>query len=103
LPNFVTIWPVDYIVKHQLRRWLALAIVAAACLLTSCDPVINIAGANFPAWLLCAIIGGAGVAILRATLLATGLDFYLWWRPGFYASSAALLACLVWIVFFNRT
>jgi YtcA family len=103
LPCFVTIWPVENIVKHhQFGIGLALA-TAAALVLTACDPVINIAGANFPAWLLCAIIGGAGVAVVRAAMLATGLDPYLWWRPGFYASSAALIASAVWIAFFNRT
>ena len=90
--------------QYQLSRGLVtLAIAAAPCLLTACDPVINVAGANFPAWLLCAMIGGAGVAILRAGLLLTGLDPYLWWRPGFYASSAALIASVVWIACFNRT
>ena len=98
-------WPVDNIVKpHGLSRWLvALATAAAALLLTSCDPVVNVAGANFPAWLLCMIVGAAGVAVVRASLLMTGLDPYLWWRPGFYASSAALIASAVWIAFFNRT
>jgi hypothetical protein len=88
----------------ESSRWaIASALAASACLLTSCDPIINIAGANFPAWLLCAIIGGVGTAILRALLLVGGLDPYLWWRPGFYTSAAALIGSAVWIVFFNRT
>jgi len=77
-------------------------LIVSACAVAGCDPVINVVGANFPAWLLCAIIGGVGVAVVRTLLLVTRLDDYLWWRPGFYASSAVLIASLVWIAFFNR-
>jgi hypothetical protein len=73
-----------------------------ALALTSCDPIINIAGANFPAWMLCALIGAASLPILRVLLLQTGIDQWLWWAPGVYASAAILIACIVWTVFFNR-
>ena len=81
---------------------VALMTAASAAWLSGCDPVINVAGANFPAWLLCAIIGGLGVAPLRALLLAGGLDAFLLWRPVFYLSSGLLIASSIWIVFFNR-
>lgn len=70
--------------------------------LTSCDPIINVAGANFPAWLLCVIIGAASLPIIRVLFLQTGIDPSLWWAPGVYASAGILIACLVWILFFNR-
>jgi hypothetical protein len=73
-----------------------------ALALASCDPIINIAGANFPAWLLCAIIGAASLVILRVLFLQIGLEPFLWWAPGVYASAAILSACLAWIIFFNR-
>jgi hypothetical protein len=86
----------------SVNGWrLTMALAAPA--LAGCDPVVNIAGANFPAWLLCAIIGALGIAILRPVLLLSGLDPYLWWRPGFYSSLGIMIACLVWIIFFNRT
>jgi hypothetical protein len=75
----------------------------AVATLAGCDPVVNIAGANFPAWLLCAIIGAIGIAMLHPLFLVSGLDPYLWWRPGFYSSLAIMIACVVWITFFNRT
>jgi YtcA family len=81
----------------------ALAMALASTTLAGCDPVVNVAGANFPAWLLCAIIGAVGIAILRPMLLLSGLEPYLWWRPGFYSGLGILVACLVWIIFFNRT
>jgi hypothetical protein len=73
-----------------------------AAALAGCDPVINIAGANFPAWLLCAIIGALGIVAIRPILVVSGLDPYLWWRPGFYASLGIMIASAVWIAFFNR-
>lgn len=68
----------------------------------SCDPIVNVAGANFPAWLLCTIAGGIGVAILRVILLQLGIEPHLWWAPGVYTAAAILIACTVWIAFFNR-
>ncbi|MGH7839636.1 MAG: YtcA family lipoprotein [Candidatus Binataceae bacterium] len=85
-----------------MNAWPVIVTFAAATL-AGCDPVINIAGANFPAWLLCAIIGAAGIAVIRPLLLLSGLDPYLWWRPGFYSSLGIMIASLVWIIFFNRT
>jgi len=64
--------------------------------------VINVAGANFPAWLLCAIIGALSIAVFRPVLVLSGVDPYIWWRHGFYSSLGVMIACAVWIVFFNR-
>jgi hypothetical protein len=79
---------------------VTLVCLAVAC--AGCDPVINIAGANFPAWLLCAIIGALSIAAIRPILLLSGLDPYLWWRPGFYTSVGIMIASAVWVIFFNR-
>jgi hypothetical protein len=85
-----------------LSSWALTATLAPATF-AGCDPVVNIAGANFPAWLLCGIIGALGIAIIRPLFLVSGLDPYLWWRPGFYSSLGIMIACVVWIIFFNRT
>lgn len=82
----------------RLRALILVTAFSAA----SCDPIVNVAGANFPAWLLCAIAGGIGLPALRALLLQLGLEPYLWWAPGVYTAAAILLACVVWIAFFNR-
>jgi hypothetical protein len=79
---------------------VTLVCLAVAC--AGCDPVINIAGANFPAWLLCAIIGALSIGAIRPILLLSGLDPYLWWRPGFYTSVGIMIASAVWVIFFNR-
>ena len=67
-----------------------------------CDPVVNIAGANFPAWLLCAIAGALLTAAIRPLLATIGLEPHLGPRPLIYASLAVLLGCIVWLAFFNR-
>jgi hypothetical protein len=73
-----------------------------ALMLAGCDPVINIAGANFPSWLFCAICGAILTAIIRPLLVVTRLEAYLWPRPIVYTSLAILMGCIVWLAFFNR-
>jgi hypothetical protein len=85
----------------RVNLWL-LTTALATPFLAGCDPVVNFAGANFPAWLLCAIVGAFGIAIVRPVILLGGLDPYLWWRPGFYSCLGIAIACLVWVIFFNR-
>jgi len=75
---------------------------ATAILLAGCDPVVNIAGANFPSWLFCAICGAILTAVIRPLFVATRLEKYLWPLPIVYSSLAVLLGCIVWLIFFNR-
>ncbi|MGD0075336.1 MAG: YtcA family lipoprotein [Candidatus Binataceae bacterium] len=70
--------------------------------LAACDPVVNIAGANFPAWLLCAIVGSILAAIFRPLFAATRIEPYLGPLLLIYPCLAVLLACAVYLVFFNR-
>lgn len=70
--------------------------------LGGCDPVVNIAGAHFPAWLLCAIAGVMLTLMLRPVFVATRLEPYLVVLPVVYASLALLLGCIVYLIFFNR-
>ena len=49
------------------RTWPRFASIAALSVAVSgCDPVVNIAGANFPAWLVCAIAGAIVAVLMRA-------------------------------------
>jgi hypothetical protein len=75
---------------------------ASALVLTGCDPVVNVAGANFPAWLLCAIVGAILAAVFRSVFAATRIEPHL--GPSFlvYPCFAMLLGCIVYLVFFNR-
>jgi len=70
--------------------------------MAGCDPVIDIAGANFPAWLLCLLVGAGLAAICRPVLVYSGLEPYLGPAPLIYSSLAVMFALIVWIIFFNR-
>ena len=76
--------------------------IVAALLLAGCDPVVNIAGANFPSWLFCAICGMILTIAIRPIFVVTRLETYLWPLPIVYSSLTVLLGCLVWLIFFNR-
>jgi hypothetical protein len=87
-----------------MRNAAILRIGLPVALLTSvgCDPVVNIAGANFPAWLLCAIVGAMLAALLRPVLATTRVEPYLGPLVLIYPCLAILLACLIYLIFFNR-
>ena len=76
--------------------------LAATLLLAGCDPVVNIAGANFPSWLFCAVCGAILAAVIRPVLVVARVEAYLWPIPIVYLSLAVLMGCIVWLVFFNR-
>jgi hypothetical protein len=76
--------------------------MAAALLLGGCDPVINIAGANFPSWLFCAICGAILTVVIRPVFVVTRVESSLWPLPIVYLSLAILMGCIVWLIFFNR-
>ena len=92
---------------HSLRRWrgrsdgirMGLALyVSAAFLITGCDPVIGIAGATFPVWLLCLIVGVLAALALRPLLVAVAIDEWMTPRPLVYGCLAVTIACLIWLI-----
>jgi hypothetical protein len=90
----------------SVRRAGTTAVVAAFAATPfafgGCDPVVNIAGANFPAWLLCSIVGAILMAVIRPIFVVSGVEPHMGPRALVYTSLAVLLACMVWLVFFNR-
>jgi len=87
----------------RLRRVTSL--LAPGCLpatLAACDPVVNIAGANFPAWLLCALAGAILAAGLRLVFVATGIEPHLGSLLLIYPCLALLIGCAVYLLLFNR-
>ena len=77
-------------------------LIATASSMAGCDPVVNIAGANFPSWLFCAICGAILAVVIRPVFVVTRIEKYLWPLPVIYSSLAILLGCIVWLIFFNR-
>jgi hypothetical protein len=74
----------------------------SAMTLTGCDPVINIAGADFPSWLICLIAGAVLTAALRPIFLKLKLEPYMGPPLVIYLSLGLLLACVTYLTFFNR-
>jgi hypothetical protein len=70
--------------------------------LVACDPIVTIAGANFPSWLLCMILGAAIAALIRPLLVIARLESNVGPLTIFYPSLIAMLAMIVWVLFFNR-
>jgi hypothetical protein len=81
---------------------IRIGIPVAILTLTACDPVVNVAGANFPAWLMCAIVGAIAAAVFRPLFAASGIEPYLGPLVLIYPCLAIVLACLVYLIFFNR-
>ena len=73
-----------------------------ALALSGCDPVVNIAGADFPSWLVCLIVGAIAAAILRPLLVKLRLEPYMGPLLLVYPSLAVLLSCVAYLIFFNR-
>jgi hypothetical protein len=82
--------------------WLVASTAFAMLALSGCDPIVNIAGANFPAWMLCAIVGAIAAAVLRPLLVAVGIEPHLGPRTIIYPCLVLLIGCAVYLVFFNR-
>ena len=74
----------------------------AAMTVAGCDPVINIAGADFPSWLVCSIAGAFATAVLRPIFLKLRLEPYMGPPLLIYLSLTVLLACVTYLTLFNR-
>ena len=72
-----------------------------ALIKSSGDPIVNVAGAYFPAWLACMLAGVLGTWLLGEFLSRVGLDAVL--RPSaiMYPSLFAAITAGVWIVLFS--
>jgi hypothetical protein len=65
-------------------------------------PSINILGAFFPAWMVCAMTGIVLTFVLRTVLVAARLDEYVGPRGIIYPASAILFTLATWVLFFRN-
>lgn len=72
-----------------------------APLAAGCDPIINIQGAFFPAWILCLAGGIALTAVAHRLFVSTGLQGYLGPLALVYPSLALLFTMALWLAFFR--
>jgi YtcA family len=85
-----------------LTRFAVLVAMSCAPCLFGCDPVVGIAGAEFPDWLVCVVAGSTLAAACHPLLLRGGLERLLRPLPFFYGSLIVMFSLLTWIIFFNR-
>ena len=76
-------------------------IVAFMLLASSCDPVVNIYGSFFPAWVVCLVTGVLLTVLLRLVFAVTKLERYLGPLVLVYPSLVLLLTLVTWLVFFQ--
>ncbi len=80
--------------------WLA-GLLCTATMLPGCDPVIDIEGAYFPAWLLCVIVGIVLAVLARYVFVWLKVERHMGPLPLVYSCLALLLALVTWMVFFH--
>jgi len=63
-----------------------------------CDgaPSVTIAGAYFPAWLLCAVIAVLVAAFIRAVMVATRLANFIPYQLAVCCSAGVIVALILW-------
>jgi hypothetical protein len=72
------------------------------CLVTSgCDPILNVQGSFFPAWIICMAVGGILTAVLRQLFVILRLEPNLGPLLLVYPSVWLLTTMLTWLVFYR--
>ena len=85
--------------REPAELWI---FASGALALAGCDPIVNIAGANFPAWMLCAIVGAILAGVMRLAFITIRIEPHVGPRVVIYPCLAFLLGCGVYLIFFNR-
>ena len=88
------------------REWRQLArsalVLAPALSLCGCDPLVDVAGAFFPAWMLCILIGIAATVLVRQVLARTNLEPVIGPLLIVYPSLATMIALTLWLGLYRR-
>jgi len=66
--------------------------------IAGCSPVVSVAGANFPVWMLCLFVGILGSLTLRPIFVKTDIDAGMTPRPLTYSCLALAIGFLCWLV-----
>jgi hypothetical protein len=80
-------------------RWLLPASLLACA---SCDPLIDVAGAFFPAWILCIAIAICATVVVRQAFARARIEPALAPLVIIYPSLATAIALTCWLLFFRR-
>ena len=75
--------------------------VLGALPLAGCDPIFDVGGAFFPAWIICLIAGGIITLIIREILNWIDIEDGLFWRPVSYLACFFAVSAWTWLYFFS--
>lgn len=75
--------------------------VAATPLLAGCDPIFEISGAFFPAWLVAAVVGVAATIAVRGVLAKCRLEAHLGWPTLAYLGFFTMATLGLWLWLFS--
>jgi hypothetical protein len=91
-------------VRCSARPWRApgLAFAPLFAFAAGCDPLVDVAGAFFPAWMLCILVGVASTVLIQRLLARTRLETSLGPLLVVYPSLAATIALALWLGFYRR-
>src|SRR5262245_38251294 len=92
------------IVSASVSRgaWLRFTVAAATCAFAAgCDPILNIQGSFFPAWIVCMTVGVVLTAAGRQLLAVSGLEPHLGPLTLIYPSLWVLTTLLTWLIFYR--
>ena len=80
----------------RLASGAALVLCAAGC-----DPLLNVAGSFFPAWMVAMGVGVALTVAVRYVFAAAGLEPHLGPTILIYTSLGLLLTVVAWLVLYR--
>ena len=93
------------IVRSELQRLLPLPRLAGLALAilpcAACDPLVDVAGAFFPGWMLCILVGITVTVIAREFLARAHLEPSLGPLLLVYPSLAAGISLALWLILFR--
>lgn len=77
------------------------AALLVPALLGGCDPVLNIYGSFFPAWVVSLCAGVVFTVLLRLAFAASRLETEMGPLVVVYPALAFLVTCAIWLAFFR--
>lgn len=86
------------------RRWFASVVMIASVLpLAGCtdSPTFNLLGSYFPAWMICAVVGGLLTYLSHVVLIRMKIAHELWPLQLTHTLLFVFWTCALWITFFN--
>lgn len=87
--------------SQRAERAVVLGLVWIAFFQVGCEPILDVDGAFFPAWMLCMILGVGLTFAFYPLFVRMGIEPHLGPPVLIYPSLALLLTLAIWLIFFR--